>query len=234
MLFFIIFISCIKEFEKIFKSKSGNNWIEAQTNFQQKAKKYKLIKAEEKLIKHTDLITKAFNEYEEKELPPSKLENKVKSLISLISNFKIMKHQMSDFYDIDDSYMSFGSLSKDTLLQASELLHQLQEVIEQKEKFNEESFILKDFNLVAEVFEKIYDKSNEFYQLIPHRNFQHEAIEVLDEISKVQKKFKMISNLLDFGLFFILFYFIFFLLNSFFFFFFRNCFQNYLRCLSQN
>ena len=164
----------MKEFEKIFKSKSGNSWPEALDKFEQKAKKYKLMPSEESRVKRTELIDRSFSEMDAKSLPASKLDDSVSEVISLIANVKILQQQMSKKFSIDRQFLSLGGLSRQAIQDAKDVLDELRALIQQKEE-NENSTALIDLDVTASLLDKIADKSNRFYELIPHTNFAYDV-----------------------------------------------------------
>ena len=181
----------IKEFTKIFASKSGNKW-EDKAQFVKKTKKYKLMQLENKVDLKNYLVP---FDYKHKQLPVCGLSRALYWLLFNISNVKLYQSYL-DQSGIDVNYMPIDSLSYDTLIDAQSLLEEMRGQIEliQVEQRN---YMNCDIQKVLTLQEKIADESSKFYELIPHTQYRDQAVPSINNLHLLNEKCSMLTNLLD-------------------------------------
>ncbi|XP_055957133.1 poly [ADP-ribose] polymerase tankyrase [Patella vulgata] len=176
-----------KEFCKIFKSKSGNDWQNLDS-FVNQPKKYRLIHCEAKKkvpSVELDLTSKL----------PSKLSPQVLDLMKEMCD-KSMLEQATRKIGLDPSLMPFGQIKREVLLEARKILQQLGELISIVEK--QESNLLSEVqNELQTNVEKICKLTNEYYHLIPMDGYSHDKIEPIDKKETLKHHLRLLSNLLD-------------------------------------
>ena len=178
-----------KEFKKIFKAKTGNNW-ESVKQFNGVPKKYRLVelqrRVKQKRTQYKVDIESAVKSIESK--LPTPLFKLFKALISVHSAKDALRS-----YGNGESFTPFGLLRKETLLRGETILNQIQKLIEEKENIKQ-----KDSNDYSKVTLEIIDLSEEFYHLIPLFGYQFERLSPLLSGKEVREKLELISNLIHF------------------------------------
>lgn len=144
---------CIADFEKTFKTKTGNNWTNNK-NFVKKPKKYYLseISYEEEL---KDLPIDTV-----KKIPDSNLNPQVQNLIKMLGDTNMMNNALISL-NIDTKKMPLGKLSKKQLEAANDILAEL--TIQVKLLINE-----KNTNKQLTIRENIINLSSNYYTFIPY------------------------------------------------------------------
>ncbi|GAB1609603.1 poly [ADP-ribose] polymerase tankyrase-like isoform X2 [Argonauta hians] len=180
----------VKEFCKVFKAKTGNDWSNIKL-FKNHPKKYRLVEREER-----QKCMKEFKiNYDLNSELPSKLPPRLQELIKELSNVKMLStaYNMSG---VDDDVMPFGQLKKSALLRALDILHQLHDLIGMVEKSKPSS----GPNEYQKNCEKIAKLSNEFYHLVPQKGFEYEKIRPIHVKNSLKNQMKIVENLLDYEL----------------------------------
>ncbi|GFT42008.1 poly polymerase tankyrase [Nephila pilipes] len=182
----------VKEFCRIFRAKSGNNWDDVK-NFQPQPKKYRLVQLERKKFARQVNI-----ELNLKSDVTSKLSEPKQKLIDSLINIHTIEDTLKDL-GIDSSFevLPFGSLTPDTLTAAEKILKDIGDVIAEKDNFRQN---VKSQEKFAELMHKIVKLSEEFYQLLPVYGFAYEKLCPLFSPPDVHSKLKLIHNLLHIGL----------------------------------
>ena len=183
---------CIKEFKKIFRDKSGNEW-EKKENFEKKPKKYQLLKTiysvnPKKLLKPFD--------YKNESLPKRHIHKSIYKVMRNICDVKIFEAEIRNF-GIDEELLPFSNLSKDHLLQAKENLLALLDLIEEMTK-QSENFQDSNLDEVLKTKEKISSKTSRFFELIPFRKYRQQPIPSIQRKIEVESYLNIINDLLDY------------------------------------
>lgn len=183
---------CVKEFTRIFKAKSGNNWDDVK-NFQPQPKKYRLVQLEKKkTFPTTNLKLNLASEL------ASKLPSSLKKLLESMMDVHTMEGTLKDLgVDIDFSTLPFGSLTDITLIAAEGILKDIGNIISEKDNLRQN---VKSHEKFAELMHKIVKLSEEFYQLIPVYGYQYEKLCPIFSTPDVHSKLVLIHNLLHIGL----------------------------------
>jgi ankyrin repeat protein/predicted DNA-binding WGR domain protein len=179
-----------KEFCSIFKSKSGNLW-EDRHQFAKQPKKYRLVPYEKK-TKFENYI-KAFN-YTDSRIPASKVSKQLFRLMRRLCNFKIISQALKSQYQMSEESMPMQNLSRERILDADAVLGGIVKSITEYEEAR------KDRNLdkITRVAEELTKLTNEFYELIPNRNYEKEAIPPITNQWQLGNLQKMIKDLIHF------------------------------------
>nr|XP_040569948.1 LOW QUALITY PROTEIN: poly [ADP-ribose] polymerase tankyrase-like [Lepeophtheirus salmonis] len=179
----------ICEFEKIFKSKTGNDWSNRH-EFVPKLNKYRQLDIKSFIKKSRpkimfDLMTDL----------PSKLPEEVQTSIKHISNVAMYKNAYYNL-GIDDHVIPFGQISRTNIQKAKTLLEEIQTLILEKKG-------LKDINdepsktRLHGIYADIQNKSNEYFYLMPKRNVSNTKIVNTNGICS-QSEIRITSYLLEF------------------------------------
>ncbi|ETN40279.1 uncharacterized protein HMPREF1541_04555 [Cyphellophora europaea CBS 101466] len=170
----------ITEFEKKFRDKTGNLWINRSAP--SKPKKYTMIE-----VQYSD------DEADEDGAPSatpaspsieimSKLPKAVIRLMSFIFDLDILSNTMAELeYDIDK--MPLGKLSKNTMLRGYGILQSLSDLMQTAGD---------EPDAIA-----VEALSNQFFTLIPHAFGRSTRPPLLDAMDKIQKEIDLLDNLDD-------------------------------------
>lgn len=182
----------VKEFCRIFRAKSGNNWDDVK-NFQPQPKKYRLVQLERKKFSRQLKIKLNL-----KSDVPSKLSEPKQKLIESLMDIHTIQDTLQDL-GVDSTFdvLPFGSLTMDTLTGAEKILKEIRDVIAEKDNLRQN---VKSQEKFAELMHKIVKLSEEFYQLLPVYGFAYEKLCPLFSPPDVHSKLKLIHNLLHIGL----------------------------------
>ncbi|CAL1296048.1 unnamed protein product [Larinioides sclopetarius] len=182
----------VKEFSRIFRAKSGNNWDDVK-NFQPQSKKYRLVQLEKKKFARRQSVKLNL-----KSDVPSKLSNEKQNLMESLMDVCTIEDTLQDL-GVDSTYdvLPFGALSVETLAAAEKVLKDIGDVITEKDNLRQNA---KSQDKFAELMHKIVTLSEEFYQLLPVYGYQYEKLCPLFSAPDVHSKLKLINNLLHIGL----------------------------------
>lgn len=176
-----------KEFCKIFKSKSGNNWQDVKS-FQPHTKKYQLVTFE-KRKRHK---LKDFSINLESTMS-SALPAHLQELMQHLTNVRMLQEACRDS-GIDIGVIPVGHLSESMINKGREILLQLKELVTEKTALEDD---IDKKERLAEVCEKIIAKSNEYYQTIPQFGYAYEKVQPLDNMVDLQMCNQQIENLAE-------------------------------------
>ncbi|XP_001604917.1 poly [ADP-ribose] polymerase isoform X2 [Nasonia vitripennis] len=163
--------ACIKEFESLYKEKTGNSWSERDS----------FVKMPNKM--HPIDIDHGVDETVEKILESnveSKLNKPVQDLMRLIFDVESMKRAMLE-YEIDMDKMPLGKISKKQIQEAYSVLTELLALINNDDNPEQSQLIAA---------------SNKFYTLIPH-SFGLEGPKIIKTEKEIQAKCEMLDTLLE-------------------------------------
>lgn len=151
--------SVITEFEKVFRTKTGNNWYNTD-NFEQKAGKYYLSKIEAIAVSESDSGSESSSDSQSssdmkrsKYLSGDHPSKKVIQLLSLISNTTYMTNTLVQL-DIDTEKMPLGKISQGQIDSGYEILNKINKIILANKK-------------TSSVKNKLIELSSSFYTVIP-------------------------------------------------------------------
>lgn len=178
----------VKEFAKIFKEKTRNEWTNVDS-FEKKYRKYNLVSLTNR--RKFKQILKPF-EFDNPATAKSKIPEIFQDLMRSLTNNKM--YQMAyDSFEISKDYLPFGYLNRDTLIEAKNLLKEIRSLL-RKQQINTRTI---EMNKRIELAEEINTKTSLFYELIPSSKFQEAAIPSF-HLSTVNSAELLIQNLLDF------------------------------------
>ena len=154
------------EFEKIFKSKTGNEWKE-RANFQKQKKKYALMKIQKKNVHYKQLL-KPFNFKEQ--LHKSVLPKSVRSLVKSIINVTNFENVMTA-YGINTELLPVTKLKKETLLECKNILEKCKDLVNDLDNERKKGLQAK-VEVIEELYLKINEVSSEYYELLPQAKYR--------------------------------------------------------------
>eukprot|EP01119_Soliformovum_irregulare_P008564 TRINITY_DN2167_c0_g1_i2.p1 TRINITY_DN2167_c0_g1~~TRINITY_DN2167_c0_g1_i2.p1 ORF type:complete len:646 (-),score=208.95 TRINITY_DN2167_c0_g1_i2:25-1962(-) len=181
----------VSEFEKIFKSKTGNLWKD-RGKFEKKAKKYRLVELDRTEVQLADLL-KPFDLDTAK---PTKLTKPVFDAMSILANVSHLQ-QAAKSSGIDTKMIPLGRLPLSVLIQAKEILQKIKLNIKAKDK-PAEGGVIEPAKIIA-IFDDLSDLSNRFYELIPHTGYDHTRIDAITDMQLLLEKSNLLTNLMDLG-----------------------------------
>ncbi|XP_033125958.1 poly [ADP-ribose] polymerase tankyrase-like [Anneissia japonica] len=184
--------SQFKEFLKVFKSKTGNNWSDVK-NFEKQPKKYRLVNGEPYKSK------KVYKQDKNASLDitlPSKLPSPVKDVMKSLTNHKMYEASMRDIH-IDANYFPTRYISREILMEAKTILGKVRDKIKEIDRLRNEN-LLQEIEKYQGLMEEINLLSNEFYELIPHINFSYTNTSPLTDDNTLKEAAELIANLLDY------------------------------------
>ncbi|GFR67750.1 poly [ADP-ribose] polymerase [Elysia marginata] len=177
-----------KEFCKIYKSKTGNDWNQ-KTQFQNHPKKYRLMPKAEKQHKQHKV------DFNFESSIPSKLPEPVFDLLSEMSSVNMLEASIQKV-GLNEDFMPFGRMKRKTLIEARRVLTDISELIEKVVKLRN--------NLTTDLHaeyqsncEEIAKLTNEYYHLVPIYGFEHETIQPISEKKMLREHTKLLADLMD-------------------------------------
>ena len=172
----------VAEFQKIFKSKSGNEW---GAPFERKTGKYVMMKLELQQIKCKDFIS----EFNLITAPESNLTDEVKEAVKSFSS-QTLYRALFNSYNLNVNILNFSNLSKETIDKAEHILLEISKRSKQMETENETSAKI-------EIIQEIQDLSSRYYELMPAIHQTNSAIPPIiqqDVIAQHIAKINLLRN----------------------------------------
>lgn len=197
---FTTFDECRAEFKKIFREKTGNSWDSIE-DFQTKPKKYTLVRLNEQEMRKSPHVPIDFNRLQaEQQHAPSQLQSSIyKTLMRMfLTRQAVRKNVHNTRLDVD--WMPVSKLNRETLGKARDVLDKIKEIIEQKEKLNEENStgqatMSKDE--IKTLNQSIQQYTNEYYTLIPMNSYSDEKLVVIDNQQILKQQTKLLDDLVQ-------------------------------------
>lgn len=183
----------IREFKKIFRSKTGNVWDNLNA-FSAIPKKYRLVDLETKSVKNLNQVKINFDKFQKADsLKPTNLPI---SLVKLIENLAMVHRNNVKFSGFDEEYddeLPFGKLTFETLKKGAELLEQIEELIKKHDELKKR----EDFSQTNELnfMESVLKPCEEFYGLIPVYGFSKDKLKPMFTMDDLREKQKVIHKL---------------------------------------
>ena len=177
-----------KEFTKIFKQKSGNEWANVGS-FEKKFRKYNLIKMSNKTEMRE--VLRPF-EFDRPDFPESRLPDRLQTLMRVLTNSKMYQLAYSTF-NISQQYLPFGNLQREVLLKAKDILNEIKGLLEKLEQ----SLSGHEINTRLQIAEEINQKSGEYYEMVPSSRYTESAIPSF-RTRELKNAMRIIDDLLDF------------------------------------
>lgn len=117
-----------KEFNSIFKQKTGNDFADL-SKFSRVAKKYDLTKVRYVSAQHRDYLAP----FDFEKCPQSSLEKNTRNLLEEVGNVTMYEKAISHL-GLDTQALAVSNIDRDVLLEAQGLLAQISEAIEEDEE----------------------------------------------------------------------------------------------------
>ncbi|KAH9523062.1 hypothetical protein Btru_065649 [Bulinus truncatus] len=177
-----------KEFCKIFRSKTGNDWNNLN-KFQNQPKKYRLMPKPEKVHKqHKVECTLDSNVL-------SKLPEPITDLLTEMSSVNMLESSVKEI-GLNEDFMPFGRMKRETLLEARRILTDISELIEKVTKLR--NHLTPDVHVEYQTnCEEIAKLTNEYYHLIPIYGFENDTIQPISEKKMLREHTKLLADLMD-------------------------------------
>jgi len=118
--------SAIKEFNKIFKSKSGNEWAN-KDSFEKHPHKYRLLQFTRK-ANHKEYLVPF--DLKNPKVPQSTLDDEIKTIVHDIADVKMYQKMMHSF-NIDTHILPLARLNRELLNEAQNILFEIRELLDQ-------------------------------------------------------------------------------------------------------
>jgi predicted DNA-binding WGR domain protein len=185
---------CIEQFEKIFMSKTKNDWNDRE-NFKKHWWKYQLTNVNYSKVSHQDYLVP----FDFTNSKPSDLSPSVQEILREITQVSMYVKGIKDS-GIDTDQMPFSNINRNDLLKARESLTNLREILEELEPMETQlnRFSKENKDQIVALREKMWYHSSRFYEMIPHEQFKNEIVPPINKMSMLKEKAEMIDNLLNF------------------------------------
>eukprot|EP00930_Biecheleria_cincta_P034410 TRINITY_DN23788_c0_g2_i1.p1 TRINITY_DN23788_c0_g2~~TRINITY_DN23788_c0_g2_i1.p1 ORF type:complete len:3105 (-),score=585.98 TRINITY_DN23788_c0_g2_i1:231-9545(-) len=164
------------EFCKIFKSKSGNEWLERE-QFDKKTGKYQLHEIKYSAVKAQDALKMATW----KKLPAKSTPAPLQRLLAVCTEPGLLANVLAST-TVDQP---LGLLKRKPLEHAQELLQKIKILVQRVGEERQKS--QPSGSRLQELADDIAKASNVIYELVPTRNFRHENVSPIDSIDKVKQ-----------------------------------------------
>ncbi|ODM89026.1 Poly(ADP-ribose) polymerase pme-5 [Orchesella cincta] len=191
----------VKEFTKIFKAKSGNAWEDVQ-NFNPIPTKYRLVKKDLRILKHSSQVNVDFEEVEK--TGKSISSGAPGSILHLLRNLCLVHRSAGSTYQSSNRYYHRFNCSPDycnlpllpieVLNRGESILKEISELIVLKQKMGEDRVKYTEKDQI-EVVTKIATLSETFYTIIPVYGFSTEKLEPIFNEDDLRGKLQAIGNL---------------------------------------
>ncbi|ESO08808.1 hypothetical protein HELRODRAFT_190616 [Helobdella robusta] len=163
-----------KEFKKVFRAKTGNDWSE-YNKFEHKPKKYRLVSLESRRA-------------------PLRKENIPIDLHCNKTDVSGMKNRMNQM-GLNKSNVVLGRLSRSDLEKAKNILKELLALIDRRDSTTERMNV--ESEEYRKISEKIAELSNNYYYILPKQGFEYEKLPILDNANKINTELGYIEELAE-------------------------------------
>ncbi len=183
----------VKEFKKIFRSKTGNVWDNLNA-FTPLPNKYRLVQLEEKKTKKLNQVKIDFDKFQKtNNMKPTTLSL---SLVKLIENL-VMAHKTDvAFSDFDEDYQNekLSWFTYETLKKGADLLEQIEDLIKKRDELK----LQHTYSVLNEIsfMESVLKPCEEFYSIIPVYGSPKEKLRPMFTMDDLRAKQKAIRKLL--------------------------------------
>ncbi|KAJ3279593.1 hypothetical protein HK104_001312 [Borealophlyctis nickersoniae] len=178
---------CIQEFEKIFKSKTGNSWKERNTSFVPKPGKYTPIK----LSPRKNVNIKPIDSKLLSTAPPSNLTPQVKDFMKIITDVPTIKRAVTDA----DVGLPLGNLEPHVIKTAYEVLHEIRDKVKELEEERTKSLV-PDVNALKNLKNALVELSNRYYGLVPAKHDPTSGIQPILRVDQLNQEMIKMTELM--------------------------------------
>ncbi|CAF4208377.1 unnamed protein product [Rotaria sp. Silwood2] len=200
---------CRAEFCKIFRDKTGNVW-ENTNQFEKKPKKYTLIQLDNsQMHKNTDVSIDFQRLEDESTQVTSKLQSAVyKNFFKTFFNDRVIRDNITKA-NLDIEWMPLSQFKPETLQRARDILAELADNIEQKDKLKltiQQTTVDEAQPSVPDSVEKteykrlidlICQLNNEYYSIIPLQGYGAEKIPMIDTLPSVRIQEQKLTDIFE-------------------------------------
>ena len=125
--------------------------------------------------------------------PKSRLRQEVYELFEEISNVTMYQRAFAQF-GIDTNVLPFSGVKKQSLVEARNLLLDIQECIKEDIEISKEG-IKADFDRLTAVKEKVSELSSRFYELVPLERYKNQIAPPLNNQHLVKQQYELLETL---------------------------------------
>ncbi|KAJ3408798.1 hypothetical protein HDU80_004533 [Chytriomyces hyalinus] len=173
---------CIKEFKKVFKAKSGNDW---ETEFTEKPGKYLLAK----ITKKNPVTAKPLDF---KGTPASQLHEPVFEVLKMFMDVAAMKPSAST----SDLSLPYDGLPESGVVQkAYDILTDLRETIIEFDRMLKDPAAIPDAKTMLRLREKLVLLSTDYFRLVPTTEFGRRGLSPIMSLELLSAQMVRINNL---------------------------------------
>ncbi|KAJ3037243.1 hypothetical protein HDV00_001875 [Rhizophlyctis rosea] len=179
---------CVQEFEKIFKSKTGNAWKDRGTDtFIPKPGKYipqRIVARKNVAVKPLDgeLLLKA---------PKSNLPSPVQDFMKIITNVPTFNRAINEA----DVGLPLGNLEPKVVKQAYDVLLEIRDKVKELDEENKKTLV-PDVNAIKTLKYTLVDLSNKYYSLVPAKHDARSGIQPILRLDKLNEEMVKMTSLM--------------------------------------
>ena len=186
---------CKAEFMKIFKAKTKNDWNDLD-NFVPHQGKYRLVNRE---WRYHNQFKDIEYDFREDEHPCLSMDKKVFEVLFEATEPKNMKNMLEDDLKLNVAELPFGFIKLDVLDNVDRILDGIEKLVKETENLKTKAD-LTDSKSQSEFMiktQKIYDLTNEIYQLVPQKGFNVTLVNPLNTLPEIKEWRTKLTNLRD-------------------------------------
>ena len=197
---FPVLDECQKEFNKVFRQKTANQWKDID-RFEAKPKKYVLVPLQDsRKQKHLPVAIDFDRLNDVKHQLPSKLSSfPYKDLMRTLLSREAVRTHINRTH-LDQHWLPISELSTETLDKARVTLKKIKEAIESKDQIAATAAgnLTNDHKEQIKTHLKtIYDCTNEYYTLLPWAGYSYEKIQIIADITIYNQQEKRLDDLCE-------------------------------------
>jgi len=178
-----------KEWGKLFKSKSGNEW-EKRGEFTKQPNRYSLLALEHAGVKRADLLKPFAKQVEVQSTLPSDLQRTLRTVTSVA-----MMRSVLAKHDINTDAMPFGRMSRQSLQEGLSILKSISDQIEIVNSLKCQPGV--DGSMLTAAKMRLLELSSDFYTLVPRAKFASEPVQPIRTERQVSQEWQMLQDLLE-------------------------------------
>jgi ankyrin repeat protein/predicted DNA-binding WGR domain protein len=183
----------LHEFCSIFKSKSGNDWKDAE-HFNRMKKKYKLARFDQTSAKEE--LQDFYEKTHEKDLPESFLTDSVKAILREVASSKVLFSKVKNL-QIDTSRLPLSRLNKADLMQAFTLLQEMKKTSKELQEERAVDVADSDPEKIFELLDELSEMTSDYFELIPTTRYRRSSIPPMEDIGSIDQNVMVVRELLE-------------------------------------